>query len=88
MAVPVAKGKPIVPTEAAWQKYCPSRGRSLPPIMRAESTSRDITQLLSSKNVAIYYCTGKKPTSSFSLVTFNQKVKKAFKGAWLGLIMV
>lgn len=85
MAVPVAKGKPTVPTEAAWEKCCPSRGRSLPPVMGAENTSRDNTAPLVKKifNTSL----GKNPkqaTSSFSLVIFNRKVKKAFKGclAW------
>lgn len=84
MAVPVAKGKPTVPTEAAWEKCCPSREWSLPPVMGAGSTSRDVTHSPSHQKRWVFITAlGKTPKqlmSSFSLVTFNRKIKKDKKG--------
>lgn len=68
MAVAVAKGKLTVSTEAAWEKCCPSRGRSLPAVMGAGITSREIIQPLSSKNVGFLLLHWEKTQNKFFLL--------------------
>lgn len=60
------EGKLTVPTEAVLEKCCIPSGRSLPPAIGAGRTSRDITQLLSSKKKLFFYlCLGKKKKDQF-----------------------